>query len=176
MNKLSFKLFLTALLILSFGYNLSSCALFSSSNKKSKSKKSPLPKVPAKQMPGGSGDNWRYLGTSTGNQISIEINESSLSKNNNLSTFQDRKTIIEPSKFDYAGINSYKYSLSWWQLDCNLKQYSITNTSFYDNNGALIKAYRFDDAANTNKQIDNGSIAQLQYNYVCLGINRNLGY
>lgn len=177
MNKLSLKI-IFALFISITSFNLVSCALFSSTNnKKPKPKKSNIPKVSAKQIPGGTGDNWRYLGISKDNQMAIEINESSLKNNNILSLFQDRKTIINPSKFNYASITSnYKYSLSWWQMNCSLKQYTITTTSIYDNNGNLIKTYPFSDPTTPYSKITSGSIAELQYNYVCLGINRNLGY
>lgn len=159
---------------------LISCSSQSSSGAYSKnyknSKKSSLPKVPPKIMPGGSGDNWRYLATTSDNQIAIEINDASISNNNSINKFQDRKTIINPTNFDYQSLTpKYKYSLSWWQMNCNQKQTLITATNIYDEYGKLLKSYSFDDNSGWTN-IDRGSIAEQQYNYICNGVYRNLGY
>lgn len=159
---------------------LISCASQSSSNTYSKNhkstQKSSLPKVPAKVLPGGSGDNWRYLATSDDNQIAIEINDSSISKNSSINKFQDRKTIINPAKFNYQNFTpNYKYSLSWWQLNCDQKQIIINSTSIYDEFGKLIKNYSF-NSNNVWSNISSDSIAEQQYNYICNGTKRNLGY
>jgi len=153
---------------------LSNCAI-NSSNKTHKSKKSSIPKVPAKQLPGGTSDNWRYLGTSQDGQISVEISESSINKTDTQTKFQDRKTIINPTTLSASNaISKYKYSLSWWSMDCNNKQYFISSTAIYDDYGKLIKDYSFSNNQPIN--IGSGSIAELQYNYVCQGINRQIGY
>ncbi len=160
------------------------CAFSSTGSKSRKSsyKKSSMPKVPPKQVPGGTGDNWRYLGTSQDKMIALEINESSISKtqspaSGSYNIFQDRKTVIDPSKFNYQGLTpSYKYSLSWWQMDCSSKRYSISSTSIYDVLGNLIKTYPFNNTTPNWSNIDSGSLAELQYNYICLGINRSIGY
>lgn len=181
-HNLSTKLILLAL---SSGLALAGCGIFGSSTKSHN--RARLPKVPPKEIPGGAGDNWRYLGTSSNKLITIEINESSLIKSvgnaqGNVSKFQDRKTIIDPAQFSYQGLSpSYKYSLSWWLMDCDYKRYNITSTSIYDINGKLIKTYNFDNSSSTDLEskwttIDNGSLAELQYKYACLGINRNIGY
>lgn len=158
---------------------LNGCATNSSSSyKKSKSKsKNTLPRVPAKSLPGGSGDNWRYLGSSQNGQLAIEINESSIKTINEMNNFQDRKTVVEPAKFNYQGLTArYKYSLSWWQLDCNQRQYSIRSTDLYDAYGKLVKSYTFSGADSDAAAIASGSIAELQYNYLCIGSNRSVGY
>ena len=163
------------ILILGF-YLLSACAFnSSSSSNQARLKKNPVPRVPPKQLPGGNGDNWRYLGTDQ--QLAVEINESSISTSNGTSRFQDRKTVIEPSKFDYQGLSvNYKYSLSWWQLNCSQKQYSIDSTSLYDLNGKLIQTYSVNSATSSWINIASGSMAELQYAYLCMGSNRSLGY
>lgn len=138
-------------------------------------KKSSMPKVPQKKLPGGNGDNWRYLGTTSDNLLALEINDSSIANSNDINKFQDRKTVITPSKYNYQGTPNYKYSLSWWQLNCSQKQFMITSSSVYDTYGNLLKNYSFSD----NQQwstVTSGSIAEQQYNYVCKGLNRTLGY
>lgn len=153
---------------------LSNCAI-NSSTKNTKAKKKPVPKVPAKQLPGGTTDNWRYLGTSQDGQIAVEISESSIAKTDNQTKFQDRKTIINPTVLgNHNSLGNYKYSLSWWNMNCGTKQYFITNTAIYDDYGRLIKNYNFSNNQPIN--INGGSIAELQYNYVCQSINRQIGY
>ena len=166
---------------------LNGCAYPGSSNQQNshKTKKSPLARVPVRTLPGGEGDNWRYLGTSADSLLALEINESSITTTNNNISFQDRKTVVDPNKFNYSGFNpsalspsglnqNYKYSVSWWQLKCSQKQYTITSSSMYDAYGKLIKNYALNTSSWSN--INNGSIAELQYNYLCHGTNRNLGY
>lgn len=162
---------ISILIIMSLG--LSNCA--TNSSKSYKTKKSTIPKVPAKQIPGGTTDNWRYLGTSQDGQIAVEISESSISKTANSVKFQDRKTLTNTQKNSTSGaIGNYKYSLSWWNMDCSSKQYYINNTAIYDDYGKLLKNYNFSSTQAIT--ISGGSIAELQYNYVCQGINRQIGY
>lgn len=172
------KKILIAILSLVIIISCSSTKASYSANKPSRSSgtKSKFPKVPPKQVPGGIGDNWRYLGLTSDKLIAIEINESSI-KNNGLSTnFQDRKTIIEPKKFNYKTTPEYKYSLSWWQIDCSKQLYSINSTSIYDLYGNLIKSYSFGKQNIASSAIPQDSIANEQYQYICKGINRGLGY
>ncbi len=151
---------------------LCNCGTSPSGKSRTKSK---IPKVPAKQLPGGTTDNWRYLGTSQDGQIAVEISESSIIKSDNKAKFQDRKTIINSAVLGSQNpMGNYKYSLSWWNMDCTSKQYYISNTVIYDTYGKLIKAYNFSSTQAI--AISSGSIAELQYNYVCQGVNRQLGY
>lgn len=154
------------------------CATNTNANNKRRysSRKSTIPKVPPRVIPGGSGDNWRYLGTTQNNTISDEINESSIQlSNKQVNRYQDRKTIINTSTFNYNGLTpKYKYNLSWWKIDCNQKQYLIDSSSIYDEYGKLLKNYSLDSAAWS--PITGDSIAEQQYNYVCKGINRTVGY
>ena len=138
-------------------------------------KKNSLPKVPPKKLPGGSGSNWRYLGSTDDNLLAIEINESSIRSTNKIYSFQDRKTVVTPNKYNYQGMPSYKYNLSWWKLSCTQKQFIITASSIYDVYGNLIKNYAFDDNEQWSS-VTAGSIAEQQYNYICKGLNRTLGY
>lgn len=134
-----------------------------------------LPKVPAKTIPGGTADNWRYLGTTSDKQLAIEINESSITSDNEAINYQDRKTLIDINNFDYQGLTAkYKYSLSWWQLSCQQQQYKIITTSIYDSYGNLIKKYNFTNT--TASAINSGSIAAIEQAYICNGATRNIGY
>lgn len=138
-------------------------------------KKTNMPKVPQKKLPGGNGDNWRYLGTTNDNLLALEINDTSITSSNSINKFQDRKTVIAPNKYNYQGQPNYKYSLSWWQLNCSQKQFMVTSSSIYDTYGNLLKNYSFSGNQQWSSVID-GSIAEQQYNYVCKGLNRTLGY
>ena len=70
---------LVPLLILLLSVN--GCAFFSSSSSKSKpSNGERLPKAPATVVPGGSGNNWRYIGTSSDGQLVVEIDDNSIHK------------------------------------------------------------------------------------------------
>ena len=140
----------------------------------SKSKNS-LPKVPARTTPGGTGDNWRYLGLTSNSPLAIEINESSINKiTNNSYKYQDRKTVVIPAGFSYSGTPSYYYSLSWWQINCNSKQYATTATTLYDSYGKLIKSYTFNQ--NQLTAVTSGSVAETEYNYICNNTYRSVGY
>lgn len=140
----------------------------------SKSKTS-IPKVPTRLMPGGSGDNWRYLGATENGNLAIEINESSIAnQQSNSYKYQDRKTIIEPSNFPFNGLPNYRYSLSWWIMNCDSQQYKITSTSLFDSYGKPIKNYYFDQSNYSN--VTKGTISEKQYNYICNNNYRNIGY
>jgi hypothetical protein len=167
------------LLIFALSFTITSCSTTGGSSSYSRthkgtSKKSSVPKVPPKVMPGGSGDNWRYLGSSDDRLITSEINESSITSGK-INKFQDRKTVVDQNKFNYQNLTpKYKYNLSWWRIDCSQKQYLIDSSSIYDVYGNLIKNYSF--SGSNWSEISNASIAEQQYNYICKGIGRNIGY
>lgn len=160
--------------------NLGGCAFFGSSSKSSKSGKSNLPKVPPKVVPGGTGSNWRYLGTSDDGQLVIEINDASItSAKIQVYNFQDRKTAVSPTTFTSYTKNQpqYKYILSSWQIDCGNKQYIIESATLYNDSGAVLQQYDYTHNSNIRwVKFGSGSIAELQYNYICLNKNRTLGY
>ena len=96
------------LLIFALSFTINSCSTTGGSSSysrthKSTSKKSSIPKVPPKVMPGGSGDNWRYLGSSDDRLITSEINESSITSGK-INKFQDRKTVVDQNKFNYQNL------------------------------------------------------------------------
>lgn len=157
---------------------MTGCATNTNASSKSRysTHKSPMPKVPPRIVPGGSGDNWRYLGTTQHNTISDEINESSIQLvNGSINRYQDRKTIIDTNNFSYSGLTpKYKFSLSWWKMDCSQKQYLIDSSAIYDEYGKPLKNYRLDSS--TWSPVSSGTLAELQYNYICLGTNRGIGY
>lgn len=137
--------------------------------------KNSLPKVPARIVPGGSGDNWRYLGVTGNSALAIEINESSINKQSgNIYKYQDRKTVVNPANFAYNGTPNYYYSLSWWKINCDTKQYLTLETALYDGYGKSIKNYSFSN--NSFANVASGSVAETQYNYVCNNVYRNVGY
>lgn len=141
--------------------------------------KARIPKVPTKKLPGGSTDNWRYLGINKDGTFAVEINDSSITTiagRSGIRKFQDRKTIVNPVKFNYPTNKKYKYSLSWWKIDCTEQKISITETELYNDLGISIQNDSFSQANAPWKYIEKNSIAQLQYDYVCLNVNRHLGY
>ena len=137
---------------------------------------SKIPKLPSKTLPGGDSDDWRYLGTNQ--QLVVEISESSITPTSTtqIYSFIDRKRIIDMDKFKYADSTKYKYILGTWLINCAEKQYQAVSASLYTDLGVKIKDI---DYKRTNPDwitILPSSISQMQYDYVCLGINRNLGY
>jgi len=158
---------------------LSSCALFNS-NKSKASGKTKLPKVTTATPPGGTDKNWRYLGMSDDGQLIDEINDTSITSNQpQLYYYQDRKTVATPDKFTsyLADQPHYKYLVSNWQMNCNDKSYIILNTTLYNESAVQLATY--DYRADTNVKwikIGSSSLAELQYEYICLNKNRNLGY
>lgn len=148
---------------------------YSSSTTTPNKTKSYLPKVPPRVMPGGVGDNWRYLGKTDNGSIGIEINNDSITaQDNNQYKFQDRKTVLNPSSFSYNGMPIYSYSLSWWSMDCSARQYQINSTALYDAYGKPINSYNFNQAQSS--IVTSGSISEAQYNYVCNNSKKNVGY
>ena len=178
LNKL-LKLYCSLSLILS----ISGCALFGGgSHKKSGSNgTASVPKVTVVTPPGGTDKNWRYLGLSDDGQLIVEINDASITPTDKpqIYKYQDRKTVSDINKFTAytTGQPHYKFLLSNWQMDCNLKQYLILDTTLYDSSATIQLRY---DYTNDNSvkwvKIGNGSLAGLQYNYICLNQKRNLGY
>lgn len=159
---------------------LNGCAWFSSS-RGTTHKKTALPKAPTIRVPGGIGDNWRYIGTTTDGLIVVELNNNSIQavKNNNeLFNFEDRKTVVEPSQYTYsANQPHFKYIINTWQMDCQNKKYLLINANMY--NQAAVSIGKFDYSNNNDVKWLNfgeGSIADLEYKFVCLNQNRNLGY
>lgn len=159
---------------------LSNCAFFSSSSNKPHGKQA-LPKAPANVVPEGSGDNWRYIGTTNDGFLAIEINNNSIIPSKNTSevfSFEDRKTVIDQSQFTYPnGQPHFKYLLNSWQMDCQNKKYILSNAKMYNQTGTLLGSY--DYANNDNVKwlgFGTDSIAELEYKFICLNQNRNLGY
>jgi len=167
--------------LLCFGL-LTGCAWFGFGNtsKSSSSSKLKLPKAQALNPPGGTGKTWRYLGTSDDGQLTVEINDNSIkAAGTQIYSYQDRKTVVSPEKFSsyMAGQPHYKYLISNWQVNCNLKQYIIQDTNLY--NESAVKLLSYDYTKNDSVKwikIGSGSLASLQYDYVCQNKNRNLGY
>jgi hypothetical protein len=164
-----------ALILLSTGFT--GCALFSSPKRSTRYR---IPTTPQAQIPGTTNDNWRYLGTTADGQLIIEINESSITGTSTLQvySFNERKTIVDPRTFSY-GVNMprYKYMLSNWQMNCSTLQYIIIAATVYDQYGKKLQGYDYShDNSVRWLQFGTGSIAQMEYNFICLGQNRNLGY
>jgi hypothetical protein len=157
---------------------LSNCA----TNSKNSGAKSGGRIVPATQkftLPGGNSSNWRYLGTTDDNLIANEISDSSIeSSGKQTYKYQDRKTIVDVNSFEYLPNQpKYKFALGSWLMDCSSKQYLILKISIYDKLGNLIKNYDYTNNDSVKwLQFGEGSLANIQYNYICLNVNRNLGY
>lgn len=162
--------------------SLCSCAFFSS-HTTSSSGQTHLPKVPPAAIPGGVHDNWRYIGTTDDGMLVIEINNNSISSaltkdNLQVFNFQDRKTVVSPGQFTYpANQPHFKYLINDWQIDCQNKKYIVLDATMYSQSGTQIGHYDYknDDSVKWIK-FGSGSIADLEYKFVCQNQNRNLGY
>lgn len=160
---------------------LNSCAWMSSST--NKSAKSSLPKTPQIQKPGGTGDNWRYLGTTDDGVLVDEIDSKSInsgvsSQNTQVFNFQDRKTVVLPNKFAYPSNQPrFKYLISTWQMDCNSKQYLLNTATLFNESGVKLTHYNYANDSDVKwLKLGSGSFADMQYSFICLNTNRNLGY
>lgn len=159
---------------------LSNCAFFSSSSTK-KSNNKPFPRSPNTVVPDGSGDNWRYIGTTNDGTLVVEINNNSITNTKDTSeifNFEDRKMVVDPAQFIYpSGQPHFKYLINSWQMDCQNKKYILMSASMYNQAATLLGKYNYannDDVKWLN--FGSGSIAELEYKFVCLNQNRNLGY
>ncbi|MCE2705489.1 MAG: hypothetical protein LW807_00195 [Proteobacteria bacterium] len=178
MQKTLLKLFYACLI----GNLIVSCATSkqnTSSINNNSNIKSILPKVPKTSLPGGNTDNWRYIGTTDNNQIADEIDNNSIkSINIQIYQFLDRKTIVSPNNFVYANQQQpYKFALGLWTINCIDKKYILNQMSIYDTYGTLIKTYDYTSDSNVKWLIiGDKTIAEMQYEYICLSQNKNLGY
>ena len=163
---------------------ISGCAWFGGSSTYShKSGETNIPKLPQSQKPGGTSDNWRYMGTTDDSSIVDEININSISSgvssdNTQIFNFEDRKTVTAPTKFAYpTNEPRFKYLISSWQINCSTKEYLMRTTTLYNDSGTKLTAYDYTNNSNIKwLKLGNGSFAHMQYNFVCLNINRDLGY
>lgn len=174
--------FYVNLIICGMSLTFSGCAWFGfvgSSQSSNSNTKVRLPKTTQTQIPGGNTSNWRYIGTTTSGELIDEINDQSITATaeSGIYSYSDRKTISDPSKFQYADQLRYKYILSNWLMDCNNQQYILNLSTLYNESGTMLR--QIDYSKNNSVkwlQFGDGSIAQMQYNYICLNQNRNLGY
>ena len=135
------------------------------------------------QKPGGTGDNWRYMGTTDDGTLIDEVNVDSIRSgvsdtNSQIFSFEDRKTVILANKFAYP-VNEphFKYLISSWQINCTSMEYLMKTTTLYNEVGTKLTSYDYNNDNNIKwLKLGSGSFAQMQYNFVCLNINRNLGY
>ncbi len=131
--------------------------------------------------PGGSGTNWRYLGTTKNGLLVDEIDSSSITyqqnnNNNKIANYKERKVIIYPNLFTYPSNQPrFKYLISNWQINCDTKQYNLIDTTLYSETSQKIISYNYSKNSNWQK-INEKSFSNLQFNFVCLNINKNLGY
>ncbi|MBP9743277.1 MAG: hypothetical protein KBD37_07965 [Burkholderiales bacterium] len=165
-----------------FLISLTGCAWFGGSSTSNKSGKTKIPKTAAIQKPGGSGSNWRYLGTTDDGVLVDEVDINSISKNVNngttLSSYQDRKTVILPNKFAYPSNQPhFKYLISTWQMNCDSKEYLLNTVTLYNESGVKLIHYNYANDSDVKwLRLGDGSFANMQYNFICLNNNRNLGY
>lgn len=138
-----------------------------------------LPRTPQAQLPGGKGDNWRYIGTTNDGQLIIEVNNDSIkSASPQVYSFQERKTVKDIAQFQYLNNQTpYKYILSNWIMDCNNKQYILSDVSIFNELGSQIEKINYTNNTNIKwLKFGSGTIAELEYNYICLNKNKQLGY
>ncbi len=109
---------------------------------------------------------WQTVGTSADGNITHEINRSSIKRNSNTVTYQDRKTLKDPKKH-VNNLPEHKVSINTWEMNCSDKTYRITNSELYDTMGKLI----FNDSFNTQNirplKVVTGSPVAKQLEQVC---------
>ena len=158
---------------------LNGCAWVGSIGKKSNNI---VPKTTLIQKPEGSGNNWRYLGTTDDGVLIDEINVTSIIgepiTDKQIFSFQDRKTVITPNKFTYP-INQphFKYLISTWKINCITQEYLLDTAILYNESAVKLTQYNYANDINVKwvKLVDS-SFAKLQYEFACQNTNRDLGY
>ena len=167
------------LFLMFIAITISGCAMFGGNSNNS----SKIPKTSQTQKPGGNGENWRYLGTTDDGSLIDEIDVNSISsgaskQNTQVFNFEDRKTEISPGLFPYpTNQPRFKYLISTWQINCNSKEYLLNTATLYNDTGVKLIRYNYANDANVKwLKLGNGSFAVMQYNFICLNTNRNLGY
>lgn len=150
-----------------------------SSIKSNKKDKIILPKVNKINIPGGTGINWHYIGSDIDYNFSTEIDESSIKLiKNNIYKYTTRKTIFKPSTLNYIPEQKkYKYHIANWLFDCNKKEFILIDLITYDNLGNQLATYDYKEKIQLKWQkFGISTIAEKEYNYICLNENHNLGY
>lgn len=110
---------------------------------------------------------WINLGVSASGNVQYALDSSSIRHQNDLVTFRDKKTIINPKQQYYNNTPAYKTAISTTQIDCKRKQFRILDVELLDAKNELIRQDHFSDSELRPMGITNGSAAQQQYKYVC---------
>ncbi|MDQ5920448.1 MAG: hypothetical protein QG673_504 [Pseudomonadota bacterium] len=166
---------------------VSGCAWLGGGNSSgsNKSGKTSIPKTGLIHKPGGTGSNWRYLGTTDDGILVDEIDVNSISKatnnsNGQISSYQDRKTVVLPNKFTYPSNQpNFKYLISTWQMNCTSKEYLLNTVTLYNESGVKLIHYNYSNDSDVKwLKPGDGSFANEQYNLICVdnATARNLGY
>jgi hypothetical protein len=156
-----------------------SCSTVKPNRKNNNSDKIVLPKVNRINIPGGTNINWHYIGTDIEHNFSTEIDESSIKLiKDNIYKYTSRKTIFKPSILNYLPQEKkYKYHIANWFFDCDTKEFVLIDLVTYDNLGNQLSTYNYKEKIQLKwNKVGVSTIAEKEYNYICLNEGRNIGY
>ena len=179
-KKLYMKICYNILSIITVSLIMSSCGIFDwFSSTKSVGIPAGFEKKEKIYTPGGTGNNWRYLGSTKNGLLVDEIDAQSISLQNGgnkIYTYKDRKTVIYPNLFTYPSSQPrFKFLISTWQINCESKQYNLKETVLYNESSQKITSYNYYNQPKW-QNINDKSFSNLQFGFVCLNINKSLGY
>lgn len=117
--------------------------------------------------PLSAGGRWINLGLSASSNIQYAMDSGSIKRQNNLVTFRDRKTIVDPKQQYYSNTPIYKTAISTIQIDCSRKIFRIMDVELRDVHGDIIRQDHFSDTDLRPMSITHGSAAEQQYKQVC---------
>ncbi len=118
-------------------------------------------------LPTSANGNWINLGVSASGNVQYALDSGSIKRQNNLVTFRDRKTVIDPKQQYYNNTPSYKSAISTMQIDCGRKVFRILDVQLLDARGEVIRQDHFNDTDLRPMSVTNGSAAEQQFKQVC---------
>lgn len=124
---------------------------------------SPMPTYTAPPMSG----TWKDLGTINHNNIVVAYDTGSIRKNGDTAQLRDRKIIVNPAQEAYADTPPYKIAVSDWEFHCKNRSYRLASVQFLDDRGALIKRESYTPTEIRPMPLNQGTIAEKQFNVVC---------
>lgn len=116
---------------------------------------------------GSGGGNWQNIGSTSGGNIKVSVDKSSIKKNGQLVTFRDRKVVAKINRERFVNTPAYKTAIGTWEVHCANKTYRLTALQLLDERGQSVGNHQFTATNLRPMSVMNGSIIEKQYEMVC---------
>ena len=110
---------------------------------------------------------WINLGVSASGNVQYALDSGSIKRQNNMVTFRDRKTVLDPKQQYYNNTPAYKTAISTTQIDCGRRVFRILDVQLLDVRGEVIREDHFSDTDLRPMNVTKGSAAEQQFKHVC---------